>query len=113
MRETLDERNSPSAIAGERGTSIRQLERLFRNRLKVSPKRHATTLGLERGRNLLLQTEPSVTEIALACGYGSATHFSRAFRAHYGYAPTAARLAWRAPERGNPSDRAVWAGPRA
>ncbi len=91
MRDNLDEPLTPSAIAEEIGISTRQLERLFRNHLKVSPKRYATTLRLERGRNLLLQTELSVTEIALACGYGSTTHFSRAFRAHYGYAPTAAR----------------------
>jgi len=91
MRATLDEPLTPAEIADQIGISTRQLERLFRNHLKVSPKRYATTLRLERGRNLLLQTELSVTEIALACGYGTATHFSRAFRAHYGYAPSAAR----------------------
>ncbi len=91
MRTTLDEPLTPAEIADRIGISTRQLERLFRNHLKVSPKRYATTLRLERGRNLLLQTELSVTEIALACGYGTATHFSRAYRAHYGHAPTAAR----------------------
>ncbi len=36
----------------------------------------------------------SVTEVALACGFTAASHFSRVFRASFGVAPSNAR-AWR------------------
>lgn len=91
MRDNVEDPMSPAEIAAEIGISTRQLERLFRNHLKVSPKRYSTTLRLERGRNLLLQTEMPVSEIAIACGFGTASHFTRAFRTHYGCAPTAVR----------------------
>lgn len=90
MRETLDECSTPTAIADEIGISTRQLERLFRTDLKVSSNRYATTRRLEQGRNLQLQTELSGAQIALARGNGLATHFLRAFPAHYGGAATAA-----------------------
>lgn len=44
-------------------------------------------LRLARGRALLAETDMSVTEVAVACGYGSASHFSRSFRAKYGTSP--------------------------
>jgi len=44
-------------------------------------------LRLERARHLLIQTEASVIEIALACGFESSGHFSRVYRAAYGVAP--------------------------
>ena len=44
-------------------------------------------LRLERARNLLMQTEMGVMEIALACGFTSAAHFSKCYRATYGSTP--------------------------
>lgn len=81
----------PSEIAGRLGISTRQLERLFRRYLGSSPKTYATELRLQKARNLLLQTENSITEIALACGFGSASHFSRVYRTRYGITPGKSR----------------------
>ena len=44
-------------------------------------------IRLERARNLLMQTEMSVIEIALASGFASAAHFSKCYRATYGSTP--------------------------
>ncbi len=91
MGERLDDPPSPSEIATARGISMRQLERLFERHVKCSPKKYATDMRLEKARNLLLQTESSVTDIALACGFGSSSNFSRVYRARYGVTPTMAR----------------------
>ena len=53
-----------------------------------------------RARDLLRQTSLSVLETALACGFASASHFSRAYRGRFGHSPRAERLppaatAWR------------------
>lgn len=82
---------STAEIAERLGITPRQLERLFERHLDCSPKRYATTLRLEKARNLLLQTEVSVTEIAHACGFGSTSHFSRVYRGRFGVTPTQQR----------------------
>lgn len=48
-------------------------------------------LRLERARHLLVQTELSVIEIAIACGFSSPGHFSRVYRTHYGVSPVTQR----------------------
>lgn len=87
MRETIEDPLSPAQIAAEIGISTRQLERLFGKFLNTSPKKYFTDLRLERARHLLIQTEASVIEIALACGFESSGHFSRVYRAAFGIAP--------------------------
>jgi len=50
-------------------------------------------LRLQRARALLQYTDLSVVEITVACGFGAAAHFSRAYRAWAGRPPTAERAA--------------------
>lgn len=80
-----------SEVAAELGISTRQLERLFEVHLGTSPKRYSTELRLHRARNLIVQTEQSLAEIAMASGFSSTTHFARVFRARYGLSPGAQR----------------------
>ena len=44
-------------------------------------------LRLERARSLLLQTSMSAMEVALACGFVSASHFAKTYREHFGRTP--------------------------
>ena len=87
MRETIEDPVSPAQIAAGIGISTRQLERLFGKFLNTSPKKYFIELRLERARHLLIQTEAPVIEVALACGFESAGHFSRVYRAAYGVSP--------------------------
>ena len=96
MEESLEDPVSPSVLAAEAGMSTRQLERLFRRYLNRSPKRYYMELRLKKARNLLLQTEMSVINVALACGFTSPSHFSKCYRAHFGRTPYR--------ERGAPAD---------
>ena len=82
---------STTEIADRIGITPRQLERLFERHLRCSPKKYATAMRLDKARNLLLQTEVSVTEIAHACGFGSTSHFSRVYRSHFGVTPALQR----------------------
>ena len=91
MGEATEDAMSPSAIARRLGISTRQLERLFHRHLRCSPKKYATDIRLNKARNLLLQTEISITEIAQACGFGSSSHFSRVYRERYGISPSSQR----------------------
>lgn len=87
MEQNLEEPISPSVLASDVGLSTRQLERLFRRYLNRSPKRYYMELRLQKARNLLMQTDMSVINVALACGFASPSHFSKCYRAHYDTTP--------------------------
>jgi len=87
MESNIEEPISPSILAKDVGMSTRQLERLFRRYLNRSPKRYYMELRLQKARNLLMQTDMSVINVALACGFASPSHFSKCYRAHYDTTP--------------------------
>ncbi|MGI9370332.1 MAG: GlxA family transcriptional regulator [Ruegeria sp.] len=87
MEKNIEEPISPSILAKDVGMSTRQLERLFRRYLNRSPKRYYMELRLQKARNLLMQTDMSVINVALACGFASPSHFSKCYRAHYNTTP--------------------------
>lgn len=87
MENNIEEPISPSLLAKDVGMSTRQLERLFRRYLNRSPKRYYMELRLQKARNLLMQTDMSVINVALACGFASPSHFSKCYRAHYNTTP--------------------------
>ncbi len=74
-------------LARQAGVSGRQLERLFFTHLKSSPARFYKKIRLRRARILVRNTDMSLIEIALACGFPAATTFSRAFKAEFGETP--------------------------
>ena len=96
MEDNLEEPISPSTLAEDVGISTRQLERLFRRYLNRSPKRYYMELRLHKARNLLLQTDMSVINVALASGFTSPSHFSKCYRTHFSTTPYR--------ERGSQSD---------
>lgn len=87
MEANIEEPISPSVLARDVGLSTRQLERLFRRYLNRSPKRYYMELRLQKARNLLMQTDMSVINVALACGFASPSHFSKCYRAQYNTTP--------------------------
>ena len=87
MEQNIEEPISPSLLAKDVAMSTRQLERLFRRYLNRSPKRYYMELRLQKARNLLMQTDMSVINVALACGFASPSHFSKCYRAHYNTTP--------------------------
>ena len=87
MRDNIETVVPPSEIAATLGISTRQLERLFGKYLNASPKKYFMEMRLDRARNLLLQTEASVTDVAFACGFENPGHFSRVYRTRFGATP--------------------------
>jgi transcriptional regulator GlxA family with amidase domain len=87
MEGAIEDPISPADLAEDVGMSTRQLERLFRRYLNRSPKRYYMELRLQKARNLLMQTDMSVINVALACGFASPSHFSKCYRSHYNTTP--------------------------
>ena len=99
MENNIEDPLTPDEISGLVGLSTRQLERLFARYVGNSPKRHYLRLRLEKARDLLRQTDFSVTDVCVTCGFKSLSHFSKSYRAAYGISPGleggSARLMWR------------------
>ena len=87
MNDNLEEPLQQTAIAKKANLSTRQLERLFRKYLGTTPTRYYLHLRIARARYLLQQTSMSILSVALACGFVSASHFSKCYREIYGRTP--------------------------
>ncbi|MFV0337293.1 MAG: helix-turn-helix domain-containing protein [Chthoniobacterales bacterium] len=86
-----DLENPPSLkTLGERiGCSPFYLSRIFSKETGMTISRYLRTLRLERAAELLRTGRYNVTEAAMAVGYSSLSHFSKAFTTHYGRCPCA------------------------
>lgn len=104
MERTTEHPMKVSGLAQAAGVSERQLERLFRRFLRSTPQLHYMELRLSRARKLLLQTDLRAYEIALACGFSSAPHFSRVYRKRFRVSPREERA-----RTGRQADG--WSGP--
>ena len=82
-RETI----SMEALARSAHVSRRQCFRLFREQLHTTPVEYINRVRLSRAARMLLDSEESVTRIALECGFASASYFGQMFRRHYGCTP--------------------------
>ncbi|MBC8268887.1 MAG: GlxA family transcriptional regulator [Rhodospirillaceae bacterium] len=91
MEETLEEPVSCANLAKTVNLSTRQLERLFRKYLHHAPTRYYLELRLSRARFLLLQTSMPILDVALACGFVSASHFSKCYREFFERTPSEER----------------------
>ena len=92
LEAASEEAPSRDSLAEVAGVSVRQLERLFQSKLGCTIGQHMLTLRLERARRLLRQTSLSVLEVAVASGFNSAAHFSRAYRGRFGHPPRVERV---------------------
>ena len=87
MEANLSEPLTLIEVADAAGLSRRQIERLFRGQMGRSPARYYLEIRLDRARHLLLQSNLPVVEVAVACGFVSASHFSKCYRELYGRSP--------------------------
>ena len=92
MEANIEEPIDLEELSSYVGISRRQLERLFQKHLQCVPTRYYLNLRLNRARLLLLQTNKSILDIALACGFVSAPHFSKCYRDLFGIPPRDERL---------------------
>lgn len=92
MQANLEEPVGRDEIADAVGLSTRQVERLFMRYLGRSPARYYMELRLKRAHDLLCQTALPVVDVSVACGFVSASHFSKCYREAYGHPPRAERL---------------------
>jgi AraC-like DNA-binding protein len=81
-RVTLD------GLAGKLGVSVFRLCRTFRQTTGSTLHRHLTCLRLAAALEQLPRYRERLTDLALDLGFSSHSHFTHAFRAYFGHAPS-------------------------
>lgn len=94
MQDSIEEPLSIGALCEHLDISRRQLERLFSRYLDQTPMQVYSDMRLSHAYGLMNETALTVTEIALASGFNSATHFSRQFKRKFGASPHFFRKGW-------------------
>ena len=87
----LDEPLRPDDLARMAGLSPAQLDRRMRRVFGISTSAFVRKTRIEHAAQLLVTTATPIAEIALACGYGDQTAFTRQFHATVGQPPAAWR----------------------
>jgi transcriptional regulator GlxA family with amidase domain len=88
MEASLDAPPSAARLAAQAGLSPRRLEQLFRENLGATPAAFGLGLRLAAARRMITDTRHPLAEVALRCGFSSASSLSRAFRANFGRPPS-------------------------
>ena len=102
MEQNLAEPLPISALAAAQGVGVRQLERLFADRLGESPQESYLSLRLRHARWMLANTAYSAGRIAAELGFADGSHFGRAFRARFAETPAAFRRNMRVKSANSP-----------
>lgn len=87
------------AIAAAGHVSRSKCCQIFRRFMGQTPIEYVNTYRLKLSRDLLVETDKSVTEIALACGFNHLSYFSRIFFRAFGATPSEYRARARTGQR--------------
>ncbi|MBK1830545.1 AraC family transcriptional regulator [Verrucomicrobiaceae bacterium R5-34] len=93
IQRGYSEEISTSDLAKQADLNLTQLDRRMRKVFKVSTSQFIRKIRIENAARMLAITDKPIIEIALDCGYGDQSAFTRQFRATVGMAPGAYRAA--------------------
>lgn len=87
----------PSELADIAQLSQSQLERRMRKVFKLTTSQFLRKTRIEAAAHMLIETDKTIIDIALDCGYGDQSAFTRQFKATVGMAPGNYRSVYRKP----------------
>jgi len=93
MESNIEEPLLTSEIADYLHVSRRQLERLFKEHIDLSPSRKYLEIRLSRARLSVMRTNRRIDEIAQVCGFSSTSYFIACYGDFFGQSPQAERNA--------------------
>jgi len=91
LETAFDQAVSPSRLARKAGMSAVRFARVIKRIYGISPMQLITKTRITAGSRLLRETDASIAEIALDCGFADHSAFTRAFRSVTGMSPTECR----------------------
>ncbi|WP_260260768.1 helix-turn-helix domain-containing protein [Vibrio intestinalis] len=86
--QNLAQPPSLDSLAKQAGMSHARLNRQFKSQFGKTVFEWLRQHRLERAKNYLANPDQAITDIALNCGFSSASHFTQTFKSQYGITPT-------------------------
>jgi len=93
IEENLAQPLTLAELAGQAALSEYHFARMFRQSMGLAPHQYVMQRRMEKAKALVQHTTTPLTDIALACGFNSASHFSNRFRSMTGITPSQLRAA--------------------
>ncbi|WP_346828218.1 AraC family transcriptional regulator [Serratia inhibens] len=87
IEQHLDKPLLLADLAAQAGLSEFHFARMFKHDTGLAPHQFVMRTRLQQAEKLLRHSLLPLTQIALECGFSSASHFSNRFKAAYGFAP--------------------------
>lgn len=87
IRNNYKEKIKLEDIAAYVNISVRECNRMFIKHLNVSPMNYLEDYRMEKATGMLMDTDKSITQIALENGFSSGGYFSKRFKEHHGITP--------------------------
>ena len=87
MESNIEDPLTIDELANLVGISRRKLERLFKSHIGVAPARYYMEYRLTRARQLIQQSNLSIFDVSIACGFVSSAHFSRTYHRYFAQSP--------------------------
>ena len=97
MERNVEEPLTQPELAQLLALSVRQVQRLFKRYVGVTPLRFYLNIRLDRARGLVTQTELPIMEIAALTGFPRAEQLSRAYQGRFDITPIKDRIDGRIP----------------
>jgi AraC-like DNA-binding protein len=94
MRDHYSDPITNQKLARLAHMSVRTFERKFHSNFHLTPQKYLRKLRLRMASRSLIYTKQSLADVALCCGFGDQSHFSREFRRHFGRTPRQYREAY-------------------
>lgn len=88
LQERCSSGENLNELAEQLGCTGRHLRRVFMKEYNVSPIQYIQTCRLLLAKNLLTDTNLSVTDVVIASGFGSLRRFNDVFKKYYNLSPT-------------------------
>lgn len=83
----LDADVTPAELAAELGVSLRQLQRIFKEELDITPNSFISTIKMEEAAIMLKTNSKNISEVAYAVGFSDPAYFAKVFKKYFGQSP--------------------------
>ena len=94
IHEHYPEKISIPELAQAAFLSERECYRTFQYYLHLTPIEYIRSYRIQVARQMLVESQVPITEIAYACGFGNASYFGKVFREYLGMTPHQYRHRW-------------------
>jgi len=88
LLESNDDQVTIAELADKLSIGLRKLQRLFKAYHGLDMTSYRKQVRLEQARQMILEQRLSIADVSFKMGYTSTSHFSKIFKARFGYTPS-------------------------